>query len=192
MDKLQIANEKWNLEIANASDFLDTPDDLSDFELKYNLAEPNIVTCSLSLSCKTEGGQRDCLILAGGAPTGVNQHSALLLGEALYLAIGNQVCNFSLPSLDLLWHKKSDSAACLGLYTTPAQDCLIVHGECEITRLALDGHQEWIAGGRDIFNEGFQLSGTQIEVIDFNHVHYRIDLSNGQIEMLKDHPEKVK
>ena len=33
MDKLQIANEKWNLEIANASDFLDTPDDLSDFGL---------------------------------------------------------------------------------------------------------------------------------------------------------------
>lgn len=44
------------------------------------------------------------------------ENSALIQGGVLYLAIGNQVYNLSLPDLNLFWYQEVDPGSCFGIY----------------------------------------------------------------------------
>jgi hypothetical protein len=46
-------------------------------------------------------------------------------------------------------------------------DAIIVHGELEVVRLALDGTIQWSAGARDIFTGPFVLVSDRISATDF-------------------------
>lgn len=123
-----------------------------------------------------------CIVLAKGGPTSVHERSAIIIVDRLFLAIGNQVCAFSLPSLDLVWHVETDLATCFGVVAVPDQQGLISHGEIEIGRLTLDGSVVWRQSGRDIFTGTLTLHRTWVHVTDWNGDTYRFDLATGHRE----------
>lgn len=126
------------------------------------------------------GHSRSCMLITGGGPTTVHDHSALVHGQALIIAVGPRVCALRVPSLELDWNVEVDSATCFGIYYSAKHDCYVSHGELAIARVTLDGKVVWSTGGKDIFSEGFTLHDDVAEVIDFNRERYRIDLATGR------------
>ena len=126
-----------------------------------------------------------CILLADGSQTSVHEHSALIIGDDLFVAIGNQICCITLPVLELKWNIKADMAACFGIYYSELNKCLISHGECEVACIGLDGKIKWSASGKDIFTKGFALYQNNIEAIDFNNQKYSIDIENGKISLTR-------
>ena len=115
----------------------------------------------------------------------MNEHSAVVLNRSCFVGVGDMLCSLSLPSLDLSWATKVDSATCFGVYYSPQHDCLLSHGELEVARVSLTGEIVWSAGGKDIFSEGFQIVGDYIEAIDFNHEVYRVDIATGRSKLIQ-------
>lgn len=122
---------------------------------------------------------QSCILLAGGGATGIHEHSAVILDDTCFVAVGDTLCSLALPSLDLLWHRQVDTATCFGVYYSAKHHCLISHGELEIARLSLSGDVEWSSVGADIFSEGFELHPDYIEAVDFNQAVYRMDIATG-------------
>jgi hypothetical protein len=119
---------------------------------------------------------------AGGGCTAVHKHSALALGDKLYLAVGDHVACFSLElPYRKLWSIRVDTATCFGIHLEDQRGALLSHGELEITRLSLDGGIIWQASGADIFSEGFRLLPSYIEAIDFNKSVYKFDYMTGEL-----------
>jgi hypothetical protein len=185
MDSLQIENEQYKVEFRKVNIVTGSSNDVHNYMVSYNFAEDKELTSSLEIICKINENQNNCVIHASFIAINLNEHSAFILNDSVFLAIGNEVCKFQLPNLALIWRTKSDTSVCFGLYPSSEQDYIIVHGECEISRLNLMGKIEWQASGKDIFTEGFEIFSTQIEVIDFNFEKYRIDLSSGNIALQK-------
>ena len=125
------------------------------------------------------GNSRSCMLIAGGGASGVHDRSALLHHGRLIVAVGSRACSLNLPSLDLDWNVEVDDATCFGIYYSAKHDCYVSHGELTIARVALDGNVVWLAGGKDVFSEGFTLYDDFAEVVDFNHERYRVDLRTG-------------
>lgn len=132
-----------------------------------------------------EGATHSCILLAGGGASRVNEHSAVVVNRSCFAGVGDMLCALSLPSLDLRWAVKVDSATCFGVYYFPQRDCLLSHGELEVARVSLSGEIVWSASGKDIFSEGFHIVGDYIEAIDFNHEVYRIDIATGRSELVR-------
>ena len=65
------------------------------------------------------------------------EKSALLDGDRLLIACGNEVFCILLPSLELLWHTQVDMATCFQIVAY--QEDYITHGEVEIVRLNKQG-----------------------------------------------------
>jgi hypothetical protein len=128
-----------------------------------------------------DGGvvRQSCLVLAGGGPTTVHEHSMAIVGAACFVAVGDTLCSLALPTLDLLWRRQVDCATCFGVYYLAKHDCLISHGELEIVRLALSGEVAWTAAGTDIFTEGIEIRDDHVAAVDFNRSVYRFDLATG-------------
>lgn len=127
-------------------------------------------------------GDRVIVIGAGGGCSTVHKHSALMIGDKLYLAVGDTVVCLSLEStFKLLWSVKTDMATCFGVYWSQRQRAFISHGESEITRLATDGVIVWQTSGADIFTEGFRLLPDYIEAVDFNKSVYWLDYATGEV-----------
>ncbi|QYY31151.1 hypothetical protein K2O51_28060 [Cupriavidus pinatubonensis] len=119
---------------------------------------------------------------AGGGCSAVHEHSALIMDDKLYLAVGDSVACMSLESThELLWSVQTDMATCFGIYWAEHQRALISHGELEISRLSTDGVIAWQTSGADIFTEGVRLLPNYIEVVDFNKAIYRLDYSTGEV-----------
>jgi hypothetical protein len=95
------------------------------------------------------------------------------------------LCSLSLPTLELKWATKVDTATCFGVYYCPQDNCLVSHGECEIARARLSGEIVWSASGRDIFSEGFRIVGDHVEAVDFYNGVYRIDIVTGRCELVR-------
>jgi hypothetical protein len=123
-----------------------------------------------------------CLLTAGGGASRVHEHSAVLIDDHCYVGVGDTLCALSIPHLRLEWHRKVDWATCFGVYFSPKHNCLLSHGELEISRIELDGRIVWQTGGRDIFSEGFRHDDDMIEVTDFYRTTYRISIATGKIE----------
>lgn len=124
---------------------------------------------------------RVCLLLGGGGASGIHDHSGVCVGDKCYVAVGDSICALFVPSLDLIWHTRADSATCFGVYYLPEFNCLISHGELEITRLDLEGRIVWQTSGRDIFSDGVAFQGCLVEATDFNKTTYCIAIETGQI-----------
>lgn len=118
---------------------------------------------------------------AGGGCSSVHDHSALVLGDKLYLAVGDQVAclSFSSPRR-LVWSTQVDMATCFGIHWENDRGALISHGELEISRLSLEGNLMWQTSGADVFSEGFRLLPAHIEAVDFNRTVYRLDYATGE------------
>ncbi|MFZ6862517.1 hypothetical protein ACO0K7_07770 [Undibacterium sp. Ji67W] len=115
---------------------------------------------------------------AGGCST-IHQHSAVLLDDNLYLAVGDSIVCFNLGGRELVWALPVDSATCFGIHYDARRDALISHGELEIARVSKDGKIVWTSSGADIFSEGLTLQPDFIQAIDFNRKVYRFDFSTG-------------
>lgn len=176
--QLELTCGKYDVVVADAgwgADFTGYPI-VHHIEEKYRASSWHHVTV-------TEDGQdvRVCLLLGGGGASGVHSGSAVCVGDRCYVAVGDSVCALSVPSLNLVWRTKVDSATCFGVYHLPEFDCLISHGELEITRLDLAGQVAWQTSGRDIFSEGFAMRGGFVEATDFYKSTYCIDIATGRI-----------
>ena len=125
-----------------------------------------------------------CLLIGSGGATGIHAQSAVVIGDSIYVAIGNSICSLNLPLLNLKWKQTVDSATCFGVYYLSSFNCLISHGELAISRITLSGEIVWSQSGKDIFTEGFEIQGDQLEVIDFNQERYLIDIEDGKSILL--------
>jgi hypothetical protein len=135
---------------------------------------------------ESEEVRASCIVFAGGGLTCIHEHSGLIVGDCLYIAIGDTICSLTLPSLNLNWHRNVDTATCFGVYYLPKQACLISHGECEIARLTLSGDVVWKSGGGDILTGQFRVFPEHIEAIDYNEAVYHINISNGSSQMVSE------
>jgi len=124
------------------------------------------------------------VLLANGGASGVHTHSAFIRGDKCFIAIGPFVCALELPTLQLLWHSRADSATCFGVHDAPAYASIISHGELEIARLTYSGQKIWSSSGADIFTEEFKLHEHHAEVVDFSGIRYRFELKTGQIQII--------
>jgi hypothetical protein len=160
-------------------------DNVRQYDREYCLVEGYRPVSQYGLVCRqSEGATHSCILLAGGGASRVHDHSAIIVNGACFVGVGDMLCSLSLPSLDLRWARKVDTATCFGVYYSPRHDCLLSHGELEIARLSLSGEIVWSAGGRDIFSEGFRIMGDHVEAIDFYHGVYHIDIVTGQSELV--------
>jgi hypothetical protein len=131
------------------------------------------------------GASTTCLVTAVGGASRVHEHSALLDGHRLIMAVGPYICALSLPKLALEWSTAVDDATCFGVYYSAKHDCFVSHGELSVARVSLGGAVVWSAGGKDSFSESFTLYDDYAEAIDFNHEKYRIDLASGDCVILQ-------
>ncbi len=126
-------------------------------------------------------GKWSAIFGAGGGPSAIHQHSAVEVGDRLYLAVGDQVVCISLLTGLKEWSRRVDLATCFGVHWDRAHEALISHGELQISRLSLNGDEIWNAAGSDIFSGGLKCLGTGIEVIDFNGSVYLFDYRSGTL-----------
>lgn len=169
--------------VSNHSPIEPTNDDALHYGVTYELDPDSQYkpTSRHSVEVRELGGTlRRCLLTSGGGSSGVHSRSGLVRGSSLIVAVGPRVCALRLPNLALEWNVVVDDATCFGVYYSTKHDCYISHGELEVARLALDGTVSWSAGGKDIFSEGFSLHEDHAEVVDCNHVKYRIDLATAR------------
>lgn len=124
------------------------------------------------------------LLAAEGGGTGINEHSALIYDNHLFVAVSSCLCALQIPSLDLIWKAKVDFGTCFGVHLPPQKDGLISHGELEISRVSFDGKIEWQSSGADIFTGDFQVFENCIEAEDWNGWRYRFDMKTGDSELL--------
>jgi hypothetical protein len=99
------------------------------------------------------------------------------------VVVGNQVVCLHLPALSVQWHMRGDAATCYGLYLASDGESLVLHGECEISMLTLEGQRLWGFSGEDIFTGQFEIKENVIEVIDFNGQMYCINMRSGAGEV---------
>jgi hypothetical protein len=182
---LKIQTEKFEVEVINASVWRNPSQDNSrQYSKDYLLGEDfqNAPHYGLTV-ISSDGSINRCSVLANAGSTMIRESSVAAADEQLFLAIGNLVCCFVIPSLALKWHQQVDMATCFSIYVSPDKKGIISHGEIYIAKVSFDGEIEWSVSGKDVFSEGFELFQDHIEVIDFNYEEYRIEISTGRISV---------
>jgi hypothetical protein len=155
------------------------------YSTRYLLGEVYQNSPQYGIHLKSPRGEHNsCLVLADGGSTSVHEHSAVIHQQNLYIAIGNMLCCFDLPSLNLRWHCKVDDSMCYAVYLTPDGYSLLTHGELTINRVGFTGQVSWHVSGKDIFLEPFTLRSDCIEVVDFNQEKYEIKIDDGRIRVI--------
>ena len=128
---------------------------------------------------KAEEEIKSVVLTGGGSVSSLWEKSALLDGDRLLIACGNEVFCILLPSLELLWHTQVDMATCFEIVAY--QEDYITHGEVEIVRLNKQGEILWQFSGKDIFvssierTPAFKTTPQGIDLVDFNYEEYHID-----------------
>jgi hypothetical protein len=184
---LKLLADGWSILVSNHSPFEPTTEDAR-YDFIYELdSDPQAKpTSQHSIElCDSDGTLRRCLLTAGGGASGIHEHSALVRGSSLIVAVGPRMCALRLPRLDLDWNVLVDRATCFGVYYSTKHDCYVSHGELAIARVTLDGTVVWSSGGKDIFSESFSLHDDYAKVVDFNHEKYRIDLVTGRSSIVQ-------
>ncbi|MBL4679023.1 MAG: hypothetical protein JKY70_22950 [Mucilaginibacter sp.] len=123
------------------------------------------------------------LLKGSGGATGVYDNSFVLLNGTFITRCTNTVYAFSLPHLQLKWSKELDVATCFQLFDFEGD--VLVHGECQITRITTEGDIKWEFSARDIFvnlngHNEFEIIDKQIKLVDFENYEYLLD-SNGKL-----------
>ncbi|MCP4592408.1 MAG: hypothetical protein GY842_16875 [bacterium] len=119
------------------------------------------------------------VLSASGGGTEVHENSCVLLEDRCLVAVGDRVVALGLPDFRLLWQAKADDITCFGLFVTPDERHVVVHGELRISKLTVDGDKEWEFTGRDIFTGASAIEGDAVVVTDFDGYQYSIDLELG-------------
>lgn len=179
---LRLKNEKYDVVMLDEPLYsLVSVDNTRAYDREYSFAgedsHPSSKHC-ISVS-SADGQSYSCILLAGGGPSGVHEHSALIHEDRCVVAVGCYMCALSLPALELEWHTRTDWATCFGVYHAPKHRCYISHGELEIARVSYAGEIVWSVGGKDIFTNGFTVLTDEIEAVDFNDERCRIEIETG-------------
>jgi hypothetical protein len=114
-----------------------------------------------------------------GGCSGVHAHSAVVLGDLLFFAVGRHVVCLRPAPFEYRWALQTDFATCFGVHYDEAHHALVSHGELEIARFTEEGSLLWSASGADIFTEGFALGPQFIEVRDFEDRNYSFNYADG-------------
>lgn len=171
--------------INEPTDIFYSVDNLRSYDREYRFDAKERFTSAHGVVCETRTGKKhSCIVAAAGGATTVHTASFVIVADTGYLAIGDRICRLDLPSLSLRWAHKVDDATCFGVYHSVENNCLIVHGELEITRVELDGRIAWHAGGKDIFSEGIRVLPDHVEAIDFNREIYHMDIRTGATKII--------
>lgn len=182
---MRINNQRFSVEITDESlHHASSADNLQKYSKEYLLGEDFSNAPRFGIVVKSvEGLENSCFALGNSIGVKPHDNSAVIVGENLFVSIGNLVCCFEIPSLTLQWQKQVDTATSFSVYVSPDKKGVISHGELEITKVSFGGEILWSVSGKDIFSEGFAVFPDHIEVIDFNHERYNIALSDGQISL---------
>ncbi len=124
------------------------------------------------------------IVRSGGGPSGIHAHSALLRGDALFLAAGPYIVRLATPLLDLIRSVEVDEATCFGVQTISVSSDLISHGELSIARITDDGVTVWSRGGADVFTGDLVVEQTVVKVADFEGRVYAFDVKTGEANIL--------
>ena len=183
---MQFQSEHFEIEVIDESSYDSSSSKNSRQYAKEYLLGKNFGNASrYGVSVKSiDGSINSCVILANGGISNIHTNSVVVMNESLFVAIGNLICCFKIPSLALQWQQQVDTATCFGIYASPDKNGVISHGEIDIAKINFIGQIEWKASGKDIFSEGFILSSDHVEAIDFNHEKYRINIFNGQVSLI--------
>jgi hypothetical protein len=123
------------------------------------------------------------VIGAAGGGTGIHETSYIVKKDRIVICCSDSIFCLSLPSLQLLWRTKADSATCFQVYAF--QSGYVIHGELQISRLNEHGLVLWQRGGADIFTsvEGglFELTEHCIIVRDWQNRLYKFDYFGNDI-----------
>ncbi len=123
------------------------------------------------------------IIGASGGSMIIGEHTLIRAKDDVLFAIGPYVCSYSLSKFSLNWHLEVDEATCFGIHYSESKDAYISHGETTIARFDLSGRLVWQESGRDIFSEGFRLTPSFIEAIDFDENIYQFDYATGESKL---------
>ena len=182
---LELSAGKYRVEITNDPfHTVGSADNCHSYDHEYYLDDARseyAVTSrhAVKISDKTET-VATCILLAGGGASGIHQHSAIIHDHSCIIAVGPFITSLKIPSLELLWSTKTDTATCFGVYRADNHHCLISHGELEIARVSYDGQLAWQTGGADIFTNGITIHDNWVHVVDFNDMEYMIDIETGR------------
>lgn len=179
---MKLESGRYELELRDEPNYTRrSADNVRSYGREYVFGDRTLTTSRHGVVLREAGrGKHSCVVLASGGTTAVHDRSAVIVDNRCFIAVGDTLCALALPSLKVLWHRKVDTATCFGVYYSAEENCLISHGEFEISRLSLTGDIAWTAIGGDIFTEGFELHPGYIDAVDFNRFVYRIDLATGE------------
>jgi hypothetical protein len=182
---LRINKQPFEVEIIDEPLYsVSSTDNIRKYSKEYLLGEDFSNAPRFGIVVKnSDGVESSCFVLGNSIGVKPHDNSAVVVGENLFISIGNLVCCFEIPSLTLQWQRQVDTATSFSVYVSPDKKGIISHGELEITKVSFDGQILWSASGKDIFTEGFTIFPDHIEVVDFNHERYNISLSDGQISL---------
>lgn len=137
-------------------------------------------------------GQPFAVVGSSDGATGVHDHSMVVIGMQVFVAVGAHVIRLTLGNTEPDWAVKVDEATSFGIHHVPEHDALIVHGELSVSRLERTGEILWSEAGADIFTGEFSLGADGVTAIDFNgrayHFDYRTGESSGDLESPLPHP----
>jgi hypothetical protein len=104
------------------------------YEHEHLLESEDPLSSKHAVVC-VDGDERcgSAVLGASRGPTGIHDHSLVVLDDRCFLAIGDRVACMAIPSLALLWHVSVDWATCFGLHLGGDERYLVVHGELEIS-----------------------------------------------------------
>ena len=140
---------------------------------------------ALEVKATDDAGPLWRLVLsADGGPSTVHPAMALCQRGQMLLGIGPYVVCLDVLTGQLKWSQQADDVTVFAIHPLPSQDALLIHGELEITKLALDGSIQWQAAGRDIFTGEVTSHNDHVEVTDFNGDIYDIRLDTGECRIV--------
>ncbi len=152
--------------------------DAEDMDISYS------PQCGVILS-GTEGECATCIIRSSGYSLYLATQSVVASQEHLVLAIGDRICCLAIPTLALQWSTKVDTSCCFAVYASPDHKGFISHGELEITKVDVSGKVVWSVSGGDVFSGEFAILADHVAATDWNSYKYRIELSSGQVTVVK-------
>ena len=174
---MRIASPVGAIELVNEPTYsFGSSDNIRRYPLERALADR-------SLRSSTHGvlldGEPAAVVSSSGGASTIHEHSGVVEGGSLYIAVGDSVVCMNLRPFEIKWSVQVDAATCFGIYFDARHNALISHGELEIARLSSDGVILWSQSDADIFSEGFSILPGYVEAIDFNGQTYRFGYETG-------------
>jgi outer membrane protein assembly factor BamB len=123
------------------------------------------------------------LLIGYGGVTGIHENCSLIDNSKLLICCGDSVFCLILPSLNLEWRTKADTATCFEIIQYKSN--YIIHGELEITSLDKDGTINWEFVGTDIFTnptgkDTFRIVDDVIYATNWDNVTFQLEANTGK------------